>query len=298
MRIGKVHTRWVWGRLRESAYFDADAANDSRFITGLVASFSPAGLSGLELGASRVFVSEWEAGGPSLSEALVVFLPLQKKSLATPDNPDGDDRRDQIASLFFRWALPASGFEFYGEWARGDHSRDLRDLFLQPEHASGYLVGFQKGFERPADVLWRFGSEITVLGSARTAQLRAPASAFYVHHLIHQGYTQRGQVMGAGIGPGSSQLWAGLDRFARWGKVGAGVQRTVLDNNRFYSGTPTWLTTEVESTLMADALLQRERWDLTAAVAMSNLLNKHYVERNDERNLNVNLSARYHFGAR
>lgn len=297
IRVGRLYARWVWGRLRESRYFDADPDNDSRYLTGLVATLSPQWIPGLELGAARSFVMAWD-GIPALNEALLVFVPLQKARFVTPENPSGDDETDQMASLFFRWAMPTAGFEFYGEWARGDHSRDLRDLYVEPEHASGWMVGFQKAFEVGNDRVWRLASELTLLGSARTTLLRAPASAFYVHHIVRQGYTQRGQVLGAGIGPGSSQFFVGLDRFAPWGRAGIGYLRTVYDNNRFYAEPRSHHTHEVEGTMLAEALVFRGPWDVGFSVAAARLLNKWYVERNDERNVNLQLLLRYHPGSR
>jgi len=80
--------------------------------------------------------------------------------------------------------------------------------------------------------------------------------------------------------------------------VGAAFQRTVYDNNRFYAEPRLWDTNEAEPAFTADALVFRGPWDVEASVATANLLNKHYQRRSDERNLNVNLSLRYHFGSR
>lgn len=298
VKIGSFESEWLWGRLRESEYFDADGANDRRFFTGLKATFSPKGLPDLELGATRTFITAWPSDGISAADLFMVFLPLEKADLMTPDNPSGDDAADQMASLFFRWKFPASAFELYGEWGRGDHSLNVRDLFVEPEHASAWMFGMQKGFARGEELIWRFSTEVTILGAARTATLRPPPSAFYVHHIVRQGYTSRGQVMGAGIGPGSSQLFAGLDRFAPWGKASVGFLRTVYDNNRFYATPRSWDTHEVEPSFLAEALVFHGPWDLTAGLVRSRLLNQFYIQFNDETNVNVTLGARYHFGAR
>lgn len=292
--IGKLSSRWVWSRLRESGYFDADASNDSRFMTGIVASLSPDGVPGLEVGATRTFLLDWRDGGPSFREATSVFIPLQKKTFVTAANPTGDDRSDQMASLFFRWAMPQSRFEVYGEWGRGDHSWDIRDLLVEPEHTSGFIAGIQKASQGSPDGFWRFAAEMTVLGAARTSTLRAPASGFYVHHLIKQGYTQRGQVIGAGIGPGSSQASFAVHRFAPWGRAGVRLQRTVLDNNRFYALQQSFRRHEVEPALAADLLLFRGAWDIGASVTLARLLNRYYIERNDQTNVNLGIVLRYH----
>ncbi len=298
-----VAGRWSWGRLTESRWFDAVDSNDLRLHTGAMVVLRPRAAPGVEFGASRVFVLDWRAGGPSARDLGAVFLPLEKRDLVTPGNPTGDDASDQMATLFARWVLPASGLELYGEWGRGDHGRDLRDVLVEPEHASAWLLGFQKTFvtgrdsvarAAPEAVRWRLGAELTLLGVGRPSFLRAPPSAFYVHHIVRQGYTQRGQLLGAGIGPGASQLMLGVDRFAPWGRVGAGFLRTVYDNDRFYVDPRSHHTHEVEPSFYAEGVWFRGPWDVSAGVVRSTLLNQWYVERNDERNWHLQVGVRRH----
>jgi len=295
--IGTLSGRWIWGSLRESEYFDTLRANDRRYVTGAVVSFTPRWAPGLELGAARLFQETWPEGFGA-DDVLRFLRPVFKNSQVSANNPTGDDGQDQVAAVFARWALPASGLELYGEWAKGDHSADLRDLFVEPEHASGYLMGLSKILSKGPDRLWRLSSELTLLGAPRTSPLRSPgAGFFYVHTAIPQGYTHRGQVLGAGIGPGSSQLSLSVDRFAPWGRAGLSVLRTVYDNDRYYRRTDLgsdFRSHEVEPSVRAEAMVFRGPWDLTASLTGSILFNEWYIEGNDPRNLNVSLSARYH----
>lgn len=294
---GKVHMQWLWGRLSESSFFDTLANNGSRYVTGVTLSFFPKFAPGLELGANRVFVARWRDGGPTLREATLIFIPLPKKAFEDSiTNPNGDDERDQMASVFARWVAPAAGFEVYGEWARGDHGRDLRDFIVQPEHASAFAVGFQKTFRAEQSAFWHLGGEATVLGATRTSQLRPPPTAFYQHHLIRQGYTQRGQVLGAGIGPGSTQISLEVGRVASWGRAAVTVQRTSYDNDRYYAyaaDTAALRTNEAEPAIIAEALVFRGDWELGGSLALAKLYNKDYLLRNDQRNVQVGLLARY-----
>jgi hypothetical protein len=196
-----------------------------------------------------------------------------------------------------RWVLPASGLELYGEWGKGDHSKDLRDLFVEPEHGSGWLLGFQKALRGTPGSQWKVAGELTLLGAPRTTIVRSPqAGFFYVHNLVPQGYTNRGQVLGAGIGPGASQLMLRVDRFTGWGNAGLGVLRTVYDNDRFYHQSPPLdpFGHEVEPTFFADAFVMRGPWDFAATLSASLLMNAHYIPRDDRWNGNLMLSARYH----
>lgn len=295
--IGTITGRWIWGSLRESAFFDTLPGNDRRYMTGAAVSFVPRWAKGLELGAARLFQQPWPdaLGG---AEIFQLVRPVFKDAQVTPSNPTGDDLTDQVAAVFARWALPSSGLELYGEWAKGDHSADLRDLLIEPEHGSGYLVGLTKILSHTPARTWRFGSELTILGAPRTTLLRSQgAGFFYVHSGIPQGYTHRGEVLGAGIGPGSSQLSATVDRFAAWGKVGLSVFRTVYDNDRYYRrpglGTD-YLSHEVEPSVRAEAMVFRGPWDFSASMTGSKLFNQFYIQSNDAFNLNVSVGARFH----
>lgn len=295
--IGTVSGRWIWGSMRESEFFDTLSANDRRFMTGAAVSFVPRWAKGLELGAARLFQRTWPASFGA-DDILNLLRPVFKDAQTNAGNPSGDDDADQVAAVFARWASPAAGLELYGEWAKGDHSSDLRDLFIEPEHASGYVVGLTKILSHSPERTWRVGSELTLLGAPRTTLLRSQgAGFFYVHSGVSQGYTHRGQVLGAGIGPGSSQISVAIDRFASWGKAGLSAFRTVYDNDRYYRrpnlGTD-FLSHEVESSIQADAMVFRGPWDLAASVTFSKLFNQWYIQNNDPINLNASISARYH----
>jgi hypothetical protein len=302
IRIGKVHVQWLWGRVTESAFFDTSATNGSRYLTGATASFFPAFAPGLELGVNRAFMSRWRNGGPTLRQALEVWMPVFKVGFADSTNPGGNDRRDQLASVFLRWVAPAAGFEIYGEWARGDHSWDLRDFLLSPEHASGFALGFQKTFRATPERFWHLGGELTVLGAPRTTNVRGGRFFYYNSGTsFRQGYTQRGQILGAGIGPGSSQLALELGRVTPKGRTGMTIQRTVYENDLYYrlfSASRDFWRYQAEPALTVDALRFLGPWELGGSATVAKLLNKYYVRDRDETNLQLSLLTRYRWGTR
>ena len=301
IRIGKVHVQWLWGRLTESAFFDTSPTNGSRYLTGATASFFPAFAPGLELGVTRAMMSRWRNGGPSISQALEVWMPVLKESFASDSNPEGRDQRDQLASVFVRWVAPSAGIEIYGEWGRGDHSWDLRDLLLSPEQASAFAVGFQKTFGADSQAFWHIGGELTLLGAPRTTLVRrgsTGAGFFYYSYpaSLRQGYTQRGQILGAGIGPGSSQLSLDIGRVSATGRVGMTIQRTVYENDRYYrlfSPALDFWRYDVEPAAILDGLTFLGPWELGGSVAVAKRLNKNYQLNQDETNLQLSLISRY-----
>ena len=123
-------------------------------------------LEGLSLGLTRVFYRIVPAGGVPVGDYFSVFQGVRKKTLA------GDDDHDQILSLFGRWVLPESGFEVYFEWARDDHSWEIRDFLLEPEYSQAYTLGLQKAIELSGDRLIALRTEFTHLEMHRSALIR------------------------------------------------------------------------------------------------------------------------------
>jgi hypothetical protein len=172
-------------------------------------------------------------GGIGLRDMFGIFEAPEKKKLISTTNPLGDDARDQMIELFMRWVLPESNFEVYGSFGRNDHSFDQRDLILEPDHATAYTLGVQKLFLQPGSGFVRLRWEFTSLANGLTQTIR-PAPTWYAHHIVSQGYTERGQVIGAQAGPGGRQGDLGLDVYRRWGSVGAFVDwRRVNDDFHF-----------------------------------------------------------------
>lgn len=226
--IGSVHGRLTWGELAQSPYATTHPDSTRRFMSGLAAVFTPAPLPGLELGISRFFHTPWPSEGLHTGNFLKPLEGFVKVNLPkTGLGPDAkSDVDNQLASVFFRWVLPESGFEVYGEYAREDHSYDLRDLFLQPDHSGGYAVGARK--------LWHSASRIVALraevlnAEISHIALARPQAFFYQHSMTRQGHTHRGQILGAPAAYGGAGASVVLDRYTRDGRVSLGWSRALL----------------------------------------------------------------------
>lgn len=230
--IGTIEANWTLGKLDQSDYFGLPVETDARFHAGLVVTFNPDLLPGLSLGFTRVFYGA-SPNGLEASNAFLVFQGVTKKGQEDSDSPTGDDDKDQLLSVFGRWVLEDSGFEVYGEWSRNDHSLDLTEFVLQPEHSQGYMLGLQKAYTLPDDRRVAMRVELTHLEREATFRVRA-SPVYYAHHIVTQGYTHRGQVIGAGVGPGGIHQHIGADLYAPWGRAGVLFQRRVADNDAYY----------------------------------------------------------------
>jgi hypothetical protein len=115
--------------------------------------------------------------------------------------------------------------ETYAEWARYEFPRSVRDLLIAPNHTQGYTMGLQ--WARPVSLASgskRLKAEITSVEQSPTYRDR-PVGSFYTSRRVIQGYTQRGESLGAAIGPGASSQYIGADFLAPTWSFGLFAQR-------------------------------------------------------------------------
>ena len=296
VRIGTLEGQWIWGRLQESGWYLEEDAGQGRFVTGAVVVYSPSFLAGLSLGGGRIFVTDVPPEGLGVADYLSIFQPGSKQRLRTPENPTGNDYSDQMASFLARWVLPASGFEVYGEWARNDHFGDFRDLMLEPDHSQGYTLGFHKVEALSGTRLLSFGGELTHLEQSKTLLVRSTPK-FYAHHYVLRGYTQRGQVIGAALGPGGNGGSLRADLFTPAGRLGVYVARQAHDNDAFYgrAGTPTELPHWPDVSLAggARALVFARGLEIGFDAALTYTMNRNFTPAEDVWNVHGGVSARW-----
>lgn len=225
-RIGNIEGKIFWGSLKESGYFDQNKSNDHRFINGLILAYSPDFIKGLNIGISRIFVKPTSDPSLSFGDYFLALAPMQKGDVE-------EINRLQMVSLFSRWKIPDYGFEFYTELARNTTANNFRDLFLQPEYSRAYTLGFLKRFRLNSEHWLALNYEMTQIERPRSIEFR-PSEPFYRSSAVVQGYTHRGQILGAGIGPGSNSQKVHLKYYWKYGMFGASFNRIVHDNTRLY----------------------------------------------------------------
>jgi hypothetical protein len=269
--IGQLDGELIWGRLAESDFFDADAENDRRLFGGLIVGFAPRGLSGLMVGAARAFHQTEPENGFSLWERLRAPYTNVRTNFVGRDN--------SLFSLFLRWALLPAGFEFFAEWARDDHWVDRGDLLKEPDHSQAYALGFQKIAARP-DTWYRVYGEIAHLQAALPYRGGRGVVSFYQNASVTQGHTQRGQLLGAWIGPGSDAQILGLDRVVPGRELGVYLLRVRYNEDAYYThfGARYGRTGhDVELSLGARAVVQWQNLDLELHGSVSRRWNRALV---------------------
>jgi hypothetical protein len=212
-RYGSIEARLLVGGLTESKWFDTTQANNLRSLSAFAFTFRPNFDKDLVVGGARsVYATNkdgWDKIPGRLFDAFAATGRPNNRPLADSSLTPGG--RDQIFSLFGRWVFPKDGFETYVEWARYEFPISLRDLFVAPNHTQGYTLGLQ--WTRPTtwrDARVRIQGEVTTLEQSATFRNR-PLGSYYTSRRVIQGYTQRGESLGAAIGPGASSQWLAAD---------------------------------------------------------------------------------------
>ena len=195
--LGNIEGRiWV-GKLEESNYFDNDTTNNERMLTAMTASYQPSFIPGLTIGLNRIFLTYWR--NENFKYILRLFTLSKSNALASSGNDE-----DQKFSLFAQWLFPQVGFKFYGEFGRDDFSSNEN---TNPYHTAIYTVGAEQRIPLPFGLESQLLFEWNNFEASQDFQLQWPYMGFYAHGFVKQGYTQKGQILGAGSGYfGNSQL--------------------------------------------------------------------------------------------
>jgi hypothetical protein len=302
--LGSFEGQLINGRLENSGFdnptedYIVDDVNykiakrqEWRYLSGLSINYQPKWIPGLFIGLNRVFQIYNTDLGKQFTDYFPVITPFQKTNL----NNEDAKNRDQLASIFLRWVMKESKSEIYVENGWNDHSSNLLDLFDSPSHSRAILFGLGKIFilSSNKDTYLKFNFEHTQLQQSADRIIR-PAGAWYEHGTILHGYTQMGQIIGAGIGSGgNSQI---LD-FSIWNKNKVwGIQcERYAHNLDFYYDTFTDYNHKwVDFNLNAYGYKRYGNIGVQAKLNTSWMSNYQWQLDNNKLNLQIQFALQYH----
>jgi hypothetical protein len=214
--MGDIEARiWV-GYLSESDFFDNNTKNDHTMFHGLAFSYAPSFLPGLTLSVNRVCLVPWE---------------WDNLKYMFPD--DSNTYEDQKVSFSASYFLPLAGINVYGELGVDDYVVPKEIAYIRyPFHTMTYLVGLRKTIKIKPDrhVYGEWFFEWADMEMSQDFQYQWPYT-FYFHHNIVHGYTNRGQLIGSGIGPGGNSQFLGFKIYYPKGDSLFFIHRFNPDNN-------------------------------------------------------------------
>lgn len=227
LKIARLEFQLFGGSVSESDYYDGASDNDSHYFTTTMIVIEPSFVRGLHLGIARAYHDTAHATGQSVGFYLSRLGETPFGNLA-----GGNRVGNAIGVVLARWVLPESGFEVYAEWSREDTFGDLRDILREPDWTQAYVLGFQKVFAKPSRLI-RFYGELIHLGESAPSRAGRGFFSYYTHQTVTQGHTNKGQLLGAAIGPGSDAQLVGLDIFSGSGRSAVRVERIRHDDDTY-----------------------------------------------------------------
>ena len=235
-KFGSFEAQMIAGRLENSGILPREVnrvyegralyipkRNDWRYLSGFVMTYNPKWVPGLFIGTSRVSQMYHQDAGTSPADFIPLLKPFENKSAA--------EKRDRYSTLFFRWVLKEAHAEVYGEYGH-QGKKTFVNLREEPEIGAAYLFGLRK------IIPWNKRSGEYLQVSVELTQLQQPSvpqyGGWYTSPTIRQGYTHRGQVLGAGIGPGSNLQSLSVSWYKGLKRIGLQGERYDHNNDFYY----------------------------------------------------------------
>ena len=151
--------------------------------------------------------------------------------------------KQEIGSLFFRFAMPEDHAEFYGEMGMPNES-PWPWKFFKERMRPGFVFGATKLVPlKLFDSYLSLNVEFTQLQLMNSRDILyegypfsgGKPNSWYLNTLVKQGWSNNGQLMGSSIGPGSNNQSISLSWNKGFNKLGVFVERSVFNNDFYYS---------------------------------------------------------------
>lgn len=198
-----------------------------RYLTGMVLSWQPKWIKGLYIGFAKAsYLYKTDISG------IADILPLEG---IVKSNSQRQGKKASLGSLFARYVMPEEKAEFYVEFGRNDKSPNLVNVLADHSYPRAYIAGFRKLFAARNNSFIEFSSEVTQMQLPAVAGLIEDAQSWYLHDYVRQGYTHKGQVLGAAIGPGSNSQMLGIAWVKGIRKLGVTFERIVRNEDFYYN---------------------------------------------------------------
>ena len=233
--IGDIEGRVLVGMLKQSEYYNVTSDYTYRMVTAMSASYSPSFIQGFTFGLNRIFMTKWK------TENLKYIARLFTNSRGNATGTGNDE--DQKFSIFADWQFPKIGFEVYGEFGRDDFSSNED---TNPFHTAIYTIGAKQSvpikltklfpkWENAIDLTSEIIFEWNNFEMSQDFQLQWQYLGYYAHGSISQGYTNKGQILGAGSGAFGNSQFLGWRIYYQKGSTMLYLHRFCPNNNSVYS---------------------------------------------------------------
>lgn len=191
--VGGITWSLFQGVLSNSSFFRDDVPQGRRTLTGLGMTLTPKHLPNTTVGWARIAVTP----NPHPDTPAEPFFSF-----------DEPPKSDQLTGVFFQWSHRDSGLALGGELAWQEPPTSLRSILSHLGHSRG--LGLSVDWNPPPTSTyrgWYARGEVVSLNLARVRYDRRMPPDFYSGFAAPEGFTQKGRLLGAPVGPGGQTVW-------------------------------------------------------------------------------------------
>ncbi len=291
--VGSVDFQLFYGVLNESNYFDSKKSNDLRYINGFTAAYSIPKMETLSIGISKTMYKN--ADFFNASDLYSLFYSIDKGILLSSSGDtilnSPNDSFDRMVSFFIDWRIEDQDMRVFFELAKNDFGGSW---FLEDfEHSRAYSLGVEKVFPLKTRKLHAY-FENTLLIRSNSYLYRA-SPGYYQHDAASQGYTHHGQLLGAGIGPGSATELLSFNFHDPKGYFGFSFQRIRINEDFYIANIPNNVRKirlhDAEYSVGGKYFRKLDRFDLLFNVIASYRESMYHINSNDKINLWGNVTV-------
>ena len=230
--LGEFEGRVWTGKLTQSDYVNTTYNYDT-MVNGLTIAYSIPYFENFVFGGTRIILSRFKNEN---------FKYIGRLFTMSKGNDVSGEGEDQKVALFFDWILPKAGFEVFLEFGVDDYTTYPLENFF---HTAIYTVGIKQRIPIelhkiiktlpviPLDSEFIF--EFNNFEMSQDFQMQWQYGGYYVHGQIMSGYTNGGQILGAGTGSFGNSQFFGYKIFYPRGSVLLSMQRFCPNNNYIYN---------------------------------------------------------------
>ena len=243
--------------------------NQQRFVSGYVFTYHPKLLKGLYLGTANLSTAYFKD-----AHNILDYLPLNN---ILNSKIDKSNKRANLGSFFTRYIFHESNSEVYLEYGRNDKYPTITNLLDGETDPRGFVAGF-RSISKLTKKKYRFSltTEFSQLDAINSKQV-TEVQSWYTHNYVRHGFTNNGKVLGAGIGPGSTNQMLDLSILYPNSIFGLTFNRTVNNRDFYfnaYQDYVNWKSHWVDlSTTFHSNFNIRKNINIVADLSISNALN-------------------------
>ncbi|MFD0750823.1 capsule assembly Wzi family protein [Mucilaginibacter calamicampi] len=241
--IGTFEAQLIAGRLENSGFapltpdhyffgtnLNVPKPNDWRYLSGLIVTWQPKWIKGLFLGFDKSAIM-YGKDINGIKDYLPVFTQFKKVNSPTAQI----NKKDQMGSMFMRWLWTEEHAEIYFQYGQYNFEGTLTQALLSPNDSRAYIFGLRKllPFNKSRNESILIGIEAAQF-QVNSLDLLAQGKQWYVGKWVRQGYTNMGEALGAGIGPGANLQTVNVSWVKGLKRLGIELERYVHNNDFYY----------------------------------------------------------------